>query len=29
LKTHGFRTWRDADGIWHLVRPDGTEMTPA
>jgi hypothetical protein len=29
LKTHGFRTWRDADGIWHLVRPDGSEISAA
>jgi hypothetical protein len=26
-KTRGYRTWRDEQGRWHLVRPDGTEMT--
>ena len=26
-KNRGYRTWRDSDGRWHLVRPDGTEMT--
>jgi hypothetical protein len=25
--SHGYRTWRDADGHWHVVRPDGTEIT--
>jgi uncharacterized protein DUF222 len=28
-KNRGYRTWRDPDGQWHLVRPDGTEMTTA
>jgi len=23
---HGYRTWRDPDGHWHVVRPDGTEV---
>lgn len=25
---HGYRTWRDAEGCWHIVRPDGTEIDP-
>lgn len=25
---HAYRTWRDADGHWHVSRPDGTELTP-
>lgn len=29
LKTTGYRTWRDATGIWHLQRPDGTEIQAA
>ena len=27
-KTRGYHTWRDADGRWHVVRPDGTEINP-
>jgi hypothetical protein len=23
---HGYRTWRDPDGVWHAARPDGTEI---
>ena len=26
-KTRGYHTWRDADGRWHVVRPDGTRST--
>lgn len=26
-KTRGYATWRDADGVWHVRRPDGTELT--
>jgi hypothetical protein len=26
-KNRGYRTWRDDQGRWHLIRPDGTEMT--
>jgi Domain of unknown function (DUF222) len=25
---HGFRTWRDPTGHWHICRPDGTEIGP-
>jgi len=25
-KHHGYRTWRDPDGIWHTTRPDGTPL---
>ncbi len=28
-KTRGYRTWRDASGIWHTYRPDGTEIIAA
>jgi hypothetical protein len=28
LKQRGYRTWRDAEGQWHTVRPDGTEIAP-
>jgi hypothetical protein len=27
LKNEGFTVWRDDRGIWHTVRPDGTEIT--
>ncbi|MCU1393720.1 MAG: hypothetical protein JWM34_2148 [Ilumatobacteraceae bacterium] len=27
-KQHGFHTWRDPNGHWHTIRPDGTEITP-
>lgn len=23
---HGYGTWRDPDGIWHVTRPDGTQI---
>ncbi len=26
-KTRGYATWRDDDGVWHVGRPDGTELT--
>lgn len=26
LKERGFRVFRDADGTWHTIRPDGTEV---
>lgn len=26
MKNKGYRTWRDADGLWHTYRPDGTEL---
>jgi hypothetical protein len=26
VKEHGFHAWRDADGEWHLQRPDGTDV---
>lgn len=29
LKTHGYRTWRDPHGTWHLTRPDGTTIEAA
>ena len=29
LKSRGFRAHRDADGIWHIYRPDGTEIDAA
>jgi hypothetical protein len=29
FKNHGYRTWRDPHGRWHLYRPDDTEITPA
>jgi hypothetical protein len=25
---HGYLTWRDPTGHWHLTRPDGTDITP-
>jgi hypothetical protein len=25
---HGYRTWRDPTGHWHLTRPNGTDITP-
>ncbi len=28
-KEHGYRTWRDTRGSWHIQRPDGTTITPA
>ncbi len=28
-KTRGYRTWRDPSGVWHVYRPDGTEMRAA
>ncbi|HEY7626381.1 MAG TPA: DUF222 domain-containing protein [Ilumatobacteraceae bacterium] len=27
-KQRGYRTWRDSNGRWHVVRPDGTEIGP-
>jgi hypothetical protein len=27
LRNHGFTTWRDPTGTWHVTRPDGTEIT--
>ena len=29
LKSHGYNAWRDDHGIWHLTRPDGTEIHAA
>lgn len=29
FKEHGYRTWKDADGRWHVQRPDGTLIEPA
>ncbi len=29
LKEHGYQTWRDPNGHWHIQRPDGTEIEPA
>ena len=29
FKSRGYRTWRDDDGVWHVVRPDGTVVTSA
>lgn len=29
FKSRGYRTWRDDHGVWHVVRPDGTELAPA
>lgn len=29
FKTRGYRTWRDDRGLWHVLRPDGTEIAPA
>jgi hypothetical protein len=29
LKEHGYRTWRDPNGQWHIQRPNGTEIQPA
>ena len=29
FKTRGYRTWRDAEGVWHTQRPDGTEIQAA
>jgi len=29
FKTRGFRTWRDDAGVWHVRRPDGTELARA
>lgn len=26
LKQRGYRVWRDPHGIWHVYRPDGTEI---
>ena len=26
IKEHGYRVWRDPSGVWHLYRPDGTEI---
>ncbi|TVR27786.1 MAG: HNH endonuclease [Ilumatobacter sp.] len=26
-KTRGYTTWRDADGVWHVRRPDGSDVT--
>jgi hypothetical protein len=26
FKNNGFRTWRDTDGRWHTIRPDGREV---
>jgi hypothetical protein len=26
LRNHGYRTWRDPDGTWHITRPDGTPV---
>src|SRR5215216_4448030 len=28
-KSRGYRTWRAAAGVWHVQRPDGTEITAA
>jgi hypothetical protein len=25
---HGYRTWRDLTGHWHLTRPNGTDISP-
>jgi len=27
LKSHGYTVHRDTDGVWHVHRPDGTELT--
>ena len=27
-KNHGYRTYRDSNGQWHTIRPDGTEIAP-
>lgn len=29
LKNRGFTVWRDLNGVFHLYRPDGTEIAPA
>jgi Domain of unknown function (DUF222) len=29
LKEHGYRTWRDPKGRWHIQRPNGTHIQPA
>jgi Domain of unknown function (DUF222) len=29
LKEHGYQTWRDPNGQWHIQRPNGTEIQPA
>jgi Domain of unknown function (DUF222) len=29
LKEHGYRTWRDPNGQWHIRRPNGTHIQPA
>jgi Domain of unknown function (DUF222) len=29
LKEHGYRTWRDPNGQWHIQRPNGTHIQPA
>jgi Domain of unknown function (DUF222) len=29
LKEHGYRTWRDPNGQWHVQRPNGTQIQPA
>jgi len=26
IKNHGYETWRDEAGQWHVTRPDGTEI---
>ena len=26
IKNHGYETWRDDTGQWHVTRPDGTEI---
>ncbi|HEY7627102.1 MAG TPA: HNH endonuclease signature motif containing protein, partial [Ilumatobacteraceae bacterium] len=26
FKQHGYKTWRDPTGHWHIQRPDGTEI---
>jgi hypothetical protein len=28
-KTRGYHTWRDVAGVWHIHRPDSTEITAA
>jgi hypothetical protein len=28
-KEHGYHTWRDNQGHWHIQRPNGTTITPA
>jgi hypothetical protein len=29
LKEHGYQTWRDPNGQWHIQRPNGTQIQPA